>query len=341
MSTGAPVRLRPLGVGELLDVAIKLCRVHFRTLGRLVLVVSAPLALIGFFVTLGTAGDLPLVSGGLGGFGGAGTADETASGSYVAGQAIVALLALLVLVLTTVACFGAIADAYLGRDTAWRRSLSLAVRKLPATVWLGVVITVGLTLALIALLLPAIWLAVAWSLAVPVMLVEDKGGVRALRRSFGLVRGRWWPTAATLLVATLLSSVLSSVVQGVLVALTVVVLGDDSLLALALTQLTALGVRTFTTPFTAAVVALLYFDLRVRKEAFDLQLLADAMGGGTVGATAGFLPPLAPVRAAATGADAPPFWPPPPGWEPPSGPAAAASAAVPSAAPPPPPPDRP
>ena len=61
-------------------------------------------------------------------------------------------------------------------------------------------------------------------------------------------------------------------------------------------------------PFASALVAYIYFDLRVRKEGFDLALLARGMGGdgGGSGATGiaglpaepapstGFLPPQPP-----------------------------------------------
>jgi hypothetical protein len=57
----------------------------------------------------------------------------------------------------------------------------------------------------------------------------------------------------------------------------------------------------------------LYYDLRVRKEGYDLELLAEQLG----------IPPSA-MPAAAAGPEAvgnvggPPFWPPPPGWKPPA-----------------------
>ena len=75
-----------------------------------------------------------------------------------------------------------------------------------------------------------------------------------------------------------------------------------------------------TTPFQAAFVIVLYFDLRVRKEGYDLELLAREMAGERGSA----LPDRAARPASAqpvfvaeevdrTGA---PFWPPPPGWKP-------------------------
>jgi hypothetical protein len=72
------------------------------------------------------------------------------------------------------------------------------------------------------------------------------------------------------------------------------------------------------TPAAAAFITVLYIDLRVRKEGFDLLLLARRLG---VELAPGQEPPSflpEPVPAGSR----PPFWPPPPGWEP--GPAPAA-----------------
>jgi hypothetical protein len=72
-----------------------------------------------------------------------------------------------------------------------------------------------------------------------------------------------------------------------------------------------------TTPFQAALLTVLYFDLRVRKEGFDLELLAEGIGGGGPPARGAALPTVLPPdeEIDRTGA---PFWPPPPGWKPPS-----------------------
>jgi hypothetical protein len=66
------------------------------------------------------------------------------------------------------------------------------------------------------------------------------------------------------------------------------------------------------TPAAAAFITVLYIDLRVRKEGFDLLLLARRLGverepGQELPS---FLPEPAPAGSP------PPFWPPPPGWEP-------------------------
>ena len=45
-------------------------------------------------------------------------------------------------------------------------------------------------------------------------------------------------------------------------------------------QVASALVNVFVTPFSTAALILLYFDIRVRKEGFDLELLAQSMEGG-------------------------------------------------------------
>src|SRR5213075_473162 len=125
-----------------------------------------------------------------------------------------------------------------------------------------------------------------------------------------LVRGRWWATSATLLVGYLLVAVIGGIVEAAVVLLPSAL--TDSSLALAVGNVvgSTLG-SLITTPYTAAVVTLLYFDRRVRKEGFDLQLLAEGLGAERdpdAPLPAPLIEPEVPpeVRAAA------PYWPPPP-----------------------------
>lgn len=53
----APPQLRPLGLGEILDVSIKICVRHWRTLIKIVLVVTVPVQLLSLVVLVSTAPD--------------------------------------------------------------------------------------------------------------------------------------------------------------------------------------------------------------------------------------------------------------------------------------------
>jgi hypothetical protein len=70
-------------------------------------------------------------------------------------------------------------------------------------------------------------------------------------------------------------------------------------------------------PFKAAVITVLYFDLRVRRDGLDLALLATGLGLPELAdAPPGRgIAPIAPIAPVEPAADAPPAWPSPPGWD--------------------------
>jgi hypothetical protein len=179
----------------------------------------------------------------------------------------------------TAACYKAVGDAYLGSRPDWRSSLAFAGRRLGAVLWVTLLATVIpiLVCVLIVTIPVGVWLLVAWAFALPALLAERVRGFDALGRSWSLVKGRWWRTFATLLVAFLLLLVVQMIVSTVLTFLVFSNL-ESIFAATLLSQLFTAIATVLTTPFFAAVVVVLYFDLRVRKEGFDLALLAQGIG---------------------------------------------------------------
>jgi hypothetical protein len=304
-------QLRPLGIGEILDVGIKITTRHWWTLARAVLVVVVPIQVLAALVTLsapdgGSAFDFE-----------SGTIDEGDEWAILAAALVAALLTLVAQTIATGACFKAVADAYLGRVPSWRRSLAEVVRRLHSILWISFLTYLLAGLALIPCILPGIWLYFSWAVAVPAFLTEGVKGRRALGRSFRLVKGFWWRTFAIIVLGSILSGIIQAVIGGVLGALTftsgdevVQVLGD---------LIASVVAGMITTPFIAAVTIVLYVDLRVRKEGFDLALLAARFGeGGEPGEAPLPLPAPPPVatRPIPQGGSQPPYWPPPPGWKP-------------------------
>src|SRR5690242_6398054 len=195
------------------------------------------------------------------------------SGAEAAAFIVVALLSAFSTMLATAACFKAVADAWLGASPEAGRSLRFALRNLLRLVWLAIVLGCALVVAFLALIIPGIWLFVAWSLAVPVLLFERVGAFASLGRSFRLVRGRWWPICGALVVGYLLAGVVSGIVQLIPEAIASGVAPDNDVVAGIAAVIGGTVSAVISTPYTAAIVVLLYFDQRVRKEGFDLQLL--------------------------------------------------------------------
>ena len=295
-------QLRPLGVGEILDVAIKIFWRHKATLLRIVLVVVAPVTVLTNLIQFSA---LPDENG----------FDESASNGDVSlavtGFLASALLGWIGSTVATAACFKAVGEAYVGEPPSWRSSLRFVARRLHSVLWLvfltGLVTGVGILLCIV----PGVYFAVAFSVVMPVLLLEGLRGRKAMGRSRQLIRGRWWAAAAILLVGWILTGIVSGVIQGVVTAVTFTDTGNGTFVAFLVTTLGAVTAAVITTPFKAAYTSVLYFDLRVRKEAFDLQLLAQQIG---VEPPAGLGP--APIEEPPDAGERPPFWPPPPGWKP-------------------------
>ena len=242
-----------------------------------------------------------------------GSSGPTASDvqAVIGATLIVLVLEVLSSTLASGACFRAIASAYLGERTGWRESLSYALRHVHSLIWVTFLTGLAAGVGFVLCVIPGIYLWVAFSLAVPVLLTEEVRGRRALGRSRDLVRGFWWRVFAVVVLGYILSGILSGAISALVVGVSTVQQGQASLLGIVVSIVAGTVSKLLTTPFIAAFITVLYFDLRVRKEAFDLQLLAQRIGvEPPAGALAGPPPP------AEDASDKPPFWPPPPGWKP-------------------------
>ena len=293
------VALRPLGVGEVLDVGIKIWTKNLWTLFRLVLLIVLPVEIVAGLILLSA----PSSSG-------------SASNGYLAAAFLAAILGAVASTLATAACFKAVADAYLGHRADWRTSLGFVSRRVPSVLWVTALVYLFTGLALLLLVIPGIWLWVSYTVAVPALLLEGVRGRAALKRSRQLVRGRWWPTFGVLLLGSILTGVASLVISGAISALSAAGVGSDSLAGVIASTAGNTVAKALTTPLTSAFVIVLYFDFRVRKEGFDLQLLAERIGLAPVAAGALYPAPQPAAEPGPSSGALPPFWPPPPDWRP-------------------------
>jgi hypothetical protein len=308
-------QLRPLGIGEILDVSLKIAWRNAGTLVRIVLFVVAPAEALSALVQVSASPDLYDPGGGFGAFGENTTTSESDAWTFFAGFAVAGLIGFVAGQLATGASFKAVAQSYLGERPHWKESLGYALRRFHSILWVVILSGVAIVVGFFFCLVPMVWLWVSFALALPVLLTEGLRGRKALGRSFGLVRGRWWRTAVLLVLALLLTSIVGGIIS-FSVAAVAVVRPENPFVLFVIGAVSSTAAALVTTPFVAAYHTVLYFDLRVRKEAFDLQLLAQSVG---VEPPEGWEPPYEPEARAYEPGDEPPFWPPPPGWQPRSG----------------------
>lgn len=142
-------------------------------------------------------------------------------------------------------------------------------------------VLVGLLVAAVALGAVA-WLYVLLLLSPVALVLEGVGPVASLRRSVQLVRGAWWRTFGIHLLAVIIAAVVSQVITvpfGIVSGLLSVssagsggTVDPFSFGQSLVTALSTLITTTLVVPFSAGVLALLYVDRRIRREALDIEL---------------------------------------------------------------------
>lgn len=238
--------LRPRSATEIIDAAFQLLRQHYTQLAAIAMV-----ALLPYIAVVAVSGAVSVTSG---------------SGS-----------AFLVLILQWIC--GAIAEgavvigaasAYLDGQTDIQRSLLTAVRRGPAVIVAGVLRGFAAGLAAIAFLFPGIYVLVRTFAIIPVLLLEDRGADESLSRAWKLAKGEGWKIFGTMLLAWLIFMTLYML----LVFAIGVILGLFGTTNERMTSLLVAILLPFVFPITAVVSTLLYYDIRIRREGFDLELMA-------------------------------------------------------------------
>jgi hypothetical protein len=152
-----------------------------------------------------------------------------------------------------------------------------------------------------------LWIFISLSFVSQVIVLENRGVGDALQRSWDLVRGAWWRVFGAYLLLLLLGVIVD--LSTSLVSLAIGLTGASWAVQNIVVQFVTLLLTVVYRPVTLAGMTLLYFDLRVRKEGYDLQMALDerAREMGLAPAPAGA---AWPYREAAPAAPAAP----PAGW---------------------------
>jgi Membrane domain of glycerophosphoryl diester phosphodiesterase len=263
----APLRLRPLEVGDLLDETFRVYRRHFLLFAGISIILSIPQAAVsgyGYYSFLGAFTD-QLSTGAPFDF----TQLESSLGALAVGVVVIVLLSPFYYGAVTYAtCQSAI-----GRSVTAGGVASAVLRRYFQL--LAYVLAFYAMSVLFCLFPLWIWILIGCIVVMPVMFVEDTGLRAAMRRSWHLVQGRWWRTFLILLL-TLIVSYFASLALGAFISLGQFLIEIVAAPAVAIAISTAIQevVRSLVTPLFQIVIVLVYFDLRVRREGLDLFQLA-------------------------------------------------------------------
>jgi hypothetical protein len=265
-----PLRLRPLEIGDLLDETFRMYRRHFVLFAGISALLSIPEAALsgyGYFALFGSLLRTPPGS----------TPDLSAFTSVLVSLAIGLVIFIAILPFSMGAVTYAACESALGRPvTAGGIFRGVSQRYVDL---LGYWLLIGLMLYVGFCLIPLwIWIWVSWVAVMPVMFVENARLGAAMGRSWRLVEGRWWRTFLILFLVGVLFAVVQTALSAFLaLGQFVMSLVFSSYLVLAISQATGTIVQALVNPVLQIAVVLIYFDLRVRREALDLFQLAQRL----------------------------------------------------------------
>ncbi|MET8175148.1 DUF7544 domain-containing protein [Streptomyces clavifer] len=300
------IPLRPLGLGEILDGAVSTMRANWRPVLGISLAVSVVTEILALLLQRYLLPDATSVDANAVGAEALRQASDSARSELIA-TAPATLLAMIATLITTSVLTVVISRSVLGRTVtlseAWAEARPRLLPLLGLTLLLSLMSVAIMAVALLpgfllggnsglALLFLGfigacaviLWLMIRFTLAAPALMLERQSVLTSLRRSAKLVKGSWWRTFGILALTYLLVLVVTLIIAipfGI-----IAIMADSNGLNEFLNSsssdygwpfLIIMGigeviVSTLTYPFTAGVMALLYVDQRIRREALDLDL---------------------------------------------------------------------
>jgi hypothetical protein len=268
--------LRPMSLGEVLDRTFTLYRQNFVLFAGIMSVPCLAILLFEFAALfVGTKAFQP-----------AATATPSASFflSIFAGAAGLVLLYMVIFSISQAATIWAVSELYLGRTASIRE----AYLNSKGRVWTVILVTimVGLATGLVGgiffflLFTPGIYLAGRLALSVPAVIVEKESAVASMERSMELTKGHFWQVMLLLILVGVLSNVVSVMLQFPVIFLTVSAAMAKRPVSTGVSiyqYIAGFVSQTVVGPVGTISLALMYYNLRVRKEGFDIQHLMNTL----------------------------------------------------------------
>jgi len=288
----ADADLRPMSLGEVLDRTFKLYKNHFWLFTGITalpffLVLIAEVAIAGFtYAKRSGAATPPLSPGALGG--------------VIGGGVVVGILYLVMFGAAHAATVFAVSDVYLSRPVSIRGSFARvgwkALRVL--LVYFLIILIAGggffaiimagavmrspliMLLAFLLFLIPVFMLVCRTAVAVPTAMLENTGAIRSIERSLALTKGHVMQIFVIFLLVLTFTYVAVLIFQVPVMVWAVAAMAAHREPSFGLQVLQHLGAfvsQVLAGPIGTIAFSLMYYNLRVRKEAFDIQHLMSSM----------------------------------------------------------------
>lgn len=160
-----------------------------------------------------------------------------------------------------------LAEQFFGRKMAWYVGFMQSFKKWYSLIFLTIFIIIAASLGTLLLIIPGIIVLCATTCAIPAMMLENLGPMKAFDRSWNLTKKNRSRIFGYLMLSGIINIIAFGILSGIILVVPLDPLYKIGLSALIVAPLHALG---------PAIATLLFLDLRIRKEAMDLENEAKA-----------------------------------------------------------------
>jgi hypothetical protein len=251
---GAGGSLPARGLGDILSAAWQIYTKNAASLILIVAVVVVPLSFLGALVSGVVFNDDKTVRAGIV------VGSRSAAVGLLVGL-ILALIGLVIVFVLQAAILRGAAQATIGDPVDVEASYRWGLRRFPSVLLLAILVGLTVLVGLILLIIPGLIFIVMFSVAIPVLVIENRKGTEAMSRSWNLVKGHFWHVVLVLIVTALITGIVSGILGAI---------GGHNWFIAWIFDAVA---QIITAPFTALVSVLLYLDLRARSEALTAEQL--------------------------------------------------------------------
>ena len=261
--------LKPRDLGDLVNETFSTYGRNFLKLITIAAIVAVPLAVVSYvFGEVFTIEEPP-----------GDNWDDVAEYLIVVGQLSLAMMVVSVIMYPLMA--GALiygtCEQHLRQPIDVGRAYSFAWKRLVNLIGAALLVMIAVFfLAITCIGFPfAIYFAVKWTFASPAIVVEGHGPIEAMSRSAGLVTGSWWRVFGIGLVFIIMMFV-AQLVIGIPISFIATGVGGE---ADDVIQAIGSGIGSILIfPFMWIGITLLYYDLRLRREEFNIDIMSEEMG---------------------------------------------------------------
>jgi hypothetical protein len=268
MAVPAPaLRIRALTLMDVLDESFRIYRANFPLLAGLAILLAIPLLTVQLFS--GTTNVLSAYYNAV-------INQTVPAAGITAGNPFIALIQypvqLALLPFQIAALYAAAVAIILGRPVTIMSALRTVLRRY----WALWALSLFYGVVSVAVCCPplGIWLLVRLSMIFPAIFTEEASIGTVIERSWRLTDRAFWRTFAVIVLAWLLAQALELALGAVFIAGAAIFPALPVLVRVILIVAVASLMAQVVQPLFTIAVALLYFDLRVRREAFDLEVMA-------------------------------------------------------------------